>query len=128
VGVNVVGELIDQPLQWAIGLDKTRILGLIDLPHFDRGQYTNICVKQLMSLTHGGDIWLDKLVSIDVELIAHITGFPSRGMDIAQFLNDKTKEKSIAEEMNKKYDTDRGMRGIIIKRINDGVTQMVAKS
>jgi hypothetical protein len=81
VGVNAVGEPIDQPLQWATGLEKTGILGLLDLPHFGRGQYANSCVKQLMAVTHGGDIWLDKLVSIDVELIAHITGFPSRGMD-----------------------------------------------
>jgi hypothetical protein len=47
-------------------------------------------------------------VSIDVELIVHITGLPSRGMDPAQFLDDKTKEKALAEEMKNKYDTERG--------------------
>jgi hypothetical protein len=108
VGVNSVGEPIDQPLHWETGLEKTRILGLLDLPHFGRGQYAGVCVKQLLAVTHGGDIWLDKLVSIDVELIANITGFPSRGMDPAQFLDEKTKEKSLAEEMKKKYGTDRG--------------------
>jgi hypothetical protein len=79
VGMNAVGEPIDQPLQWATGLEKTGILGLLELPHFGRGQYTNSCIKQLMAVTHGGDIWLDKLISIDVELIAHITGLPSQG-------------------------------------------------
>ena len=82
VGMNPFGELIDQPLQWEIGLEKMGILHLLDLPHFGRGQYTNSCVKQLMEFTHGEDIWLDKFISIDVELIAHITGFPSWGMDL----------------------------------------------
>ena len=53
-------------------------------------------------------MWLDKLISIDVELIVNITGLPSRGMDPAQFLDDKAKEKELAEEMKKKYGTDRG--------------------
>jgi hypothetical protein len=48
-------------------------------------------------------------------------------MDPTQFLKDKTKEKSLAKEMKNKYGTDRGMRGIIIKRINDVATQMAAK-
>jgi hypothetical protein len=89
-------------------LEKTRILGLLDLPHFGRGQYTRGCIKQLLAVTHGGDIWLDKLVSIDVELNVHIIGLPAKGMDLVQFLDDKTKEKALAEEMKKKYGTNRG--------------------
>jgi hypothetical protein len=54
MGVNAVGEPIEQPLQWATGLEKTRILGLLDLPHFGRGQYTSGCIKQLLAVTHGG--------------------------------------------------------------------------
>jgi hypothetical protein len=65
MGINEVGDSIDQPLQWVAGLEKMGILGLLDLPHFGRGQYANNCVKQLMAVTHSGDIWLDKLVMID---------------------------------------------------------------
>jgi hypothetical protein len=77
VGLDAFGEPVNQPLQWATGLEKMGILGLLELPHFGRGQYASSCVKQLMVVTHGGDIWLDKLISIDVELIVHITGLPS---------------------------------------------------
>jgi hypothetical protein len=70
---------------------------------------------------------LDKRVSIDVELIANITGLPSWGMDPTKFLVDKDGEKTLAEEMNKKYGTNMGTRGIIIKRINDATTQLGAK-
>jgi hypothetical protein len=108
VGTNSVGEPIDQPLRWATGLDKIGILGMLDIPHFGRARYASGCVKQLLAVTHGGDIWLDKLVSIDIDLIANITGLPSRGMDPAQFLDNKSKEKALAEEMKKNYGTDRG--------------------
>jgi hypothetical protein len=36
-------------------------------------------------------------------------------MDPALILDDKSKEKALAEEMKKKYGTARGTRGIIIK-------------
>jgi hypothetical protein len=37
------------------------------------------------------------------------------------------KEKALAEEMKKKYGTERGSRGIIIKRISDAATRMATK-
>jgi hypothetical protein len=80
-----------------------------------------------MVVTHGGDIWLYKLISIDVDIIAHITGLPSQGIDPTQFLDDKTKKKALAEEMKKKYGIDRGTYRIIIKQIKDVVTRMAAK-
>jgi hypothetical protein len=57
------------------------ILGLLDLLHFGRGHYARGCVKQLSAVTHGSDIWLDNIISIDVKLIANITGLTSWGMD-----------------------------------------------
>jgi hypothetical protein len=67
--VNQLGESITQPHQWATGLDRTRILGLLKIPHFGKGQYATSCVKQMLSVMHGGDIWLDKHIHIMVELI-----------------------------------------------------------
>jgi hypothetical protein len=81
----------------------------------------------LLAITHGGDIWLDKPVPITFELIAQITGLPIQGMDPALVLDDKSKEKALAEEMKKKYGTARGTRDIIIKRINNATTQLGAK-
>jgi hypothetical protein len=124
VGVYPFGEPIHQPVQWAARLAKAMILGLLDLPHFGRGQYENSCVKLLMAVTHGGYLWLDKLISIYIELIAHITTLPSQGIDPAQFLEEKT----MVEEMKKKYDTERGAQGIIIKWISDIATRMDTKN
>jgi hypothetical protein len=41
-----------------------------------------------------------------------------------QFLEDKTKEKTLVEEMEKKYGTERGSHGIIIMNISDATTRM----
>jgi len=46
---------------------------------------------------------LDKLVPIDIELMANITGLTSRGMDLVHFLDEKTREKALEEEMKKNY-------------------------
>jgi hypothetical protein len=125
--VNQLGETISQSHQWAVGLDRTGILGLLQLRHFSSGQYATACIKQLLATTHGGDIWLDRPVPITVDLITQITGLPSPGMDLALIMDDKSKEKAFTEEMKNKYSTTRGTRGIIIKWINNPTTQLGAK-
>jgi hypothetical protein len=75
---------------------------------------------------HRGDIWLEKPIPIIVDLITQISGLPSQGMDPMLILDDKSKEKVLAEETNKKYGTSRGTRGIIIKQINNAVKQLGA--
>jgi hypothetical protein len=124
VVIGPFGEPINQPVKWVVGLAKIEILDLLDLPYFGRGQYVNNCVKKLMAITHGIYLWMEKNVSIDVELIAHITGFPSWGEDPTQFLEEKTKEKTLDEEMKNKYGTERGLHGIIIGCISDAMTTM----
>jgi hypothetical protein len=56
VVMNQLGEMISQPHQWEVGLDRTRILGLLKIPHFGRGQYATTCIKKLLAMMHGGDI------------------------------------------------------------------------
>jgi hypothetical protein len=99
----------------------------LNLPHFGRGKNTTACVKQLLAVRHGGDISLDKPIPITIELIAQITGLPIQGMDLVLALDDKSKEKVLAKEMKKNYGTARGMRGIIIKQINNAATQFGTK-
>jgi len=95
--MNLLGGTITKPRQWAARLDRTRILGLLNIPHLGRGQYATACIKQLLAVMHGGDVWLDKPIPITIELIAQITGLPIRGMDPMLILDDKSKEKALAE-------------------------------
>jgi hypothetical protein len=63
--------------QWILGLYNTDIMNLIDIPHFGRGKHINRCVKQLLARVHGGILWMDRPVPINVDLIATITGLPT---------------------------------------------------
>jgi hypothetical protein len=50
-----------------------------------------------MAFLHEGFIWMEEPVSIDVELIAFITCFPSMSESPAQYLDDKTKQKDFTK-------------------------------
>jgi len=70
---------------------------------------------------------MEEPVSIDVELIVFITGFPLMGESPVQYLDEKTKENYLVEEMKKTYMMERGSHRIIIKRINDKATRIATK-
>jgi hypothetical protein len=80
-----------------------------------------------MAVLHGGFLWMEEPISINIELISIITSLSSMGEIPAQYLDDKTKEKYLFEEMNKTYDIERGLCGIIIKRISDTTIRMATK-
>jgi hypothetical protein len=88
-----------------VGLVNTGILSFLEIPHFERGEYVNNYVKQLLVVLHGGFLWLDEPVSIDVKLISFIKGMPSNGENLVQYMDDKTKENTLAEEMKETYGT-----------------------
>jgi hypothetical protein len=70
IAMNPLGGTITKPCQWAARLDITEILGLLKIPHFGIGQYVMAYIKQLLAVTHGGDVWLEKPIPITLELIA----------------------------------------------------------
>ena len=39
IAVNPLGGNITKPRKWAARLDRTKILGLLKIPHFGRGPY-----------------------------------------------------------------------------------------
>jgi hypothetical protein len=98
IGTGPFGDPMMQPKQWEAGLENTGILNLVEIPHFGRGKEVNNCIKQLMAVLHGGFLWMEEPISIDVELIAFITGLSSMGESPTQYLDDKTKEKALARK------------------------------
>jgi hypothetical protein len=63
------------------------------------GKDVNNCVKQLLEVVHGGILWMDRPVLIDVELIEKKKGMPIDGEKPTQYMDDNTKKKSLVEEM-----------------------------
>jgi hypothetical protein len=85
-----------EPKKWIVGLYNTGIMNLLEIPHFGSGKDVNACVKQILELVHGGILWMERPISIDVDLIVDITGLPIDGEKPKQYLDDKTKEKPLA--------------------------------
>jgi len=102
-------------------------LSLLKIPHFSRGKYVNNCIKHLLTILHGVFLWMERLVSIDVDLISFIIGLSLDGEKTTQYLEDKTKEKELIEKMKNTYRIDKGSRGIIIKRINELKNKLATK-
>lgn len=91
----------DNPLelqfqQWALGLETSKITNLMDIPHFGHNMKITYCVKSLLSCVHGGYLWLDPKVSIDVELIHYITRLLMDGEDPTSLFVDKHSYREVA--------------------------------
>jgi hypothetical protein len=116
-----------EPTQWILGLYNIGIMNFLDVPHFGCGKHINGCVKQLLARVHGGIIWMDRPVPINVDLISEITGLPMDGEKLEQYLEEKMKEKSISDEIKAKYGVERGNMGINISDINDPTMRFVTR-
>jgi hypothetical protein len=58
---------------WIKELTQSMILNVMKIPHFGRHQEVNTCVKILLSCYHGGYLWLDRCMTVDLALIHLIT-------------------------------------------------------
>ena len=66
----MTGVLIIEQKKWIIGLYNTRIMDLLDIPHFGHDKDMNNCIIKFVELVHGGILWLYRPISIDIDLIA----------------------------------------------------------
>ena len=69
------------PQAWIASLQPSRLLNLLQILHFGRGNEINAIVKVLLSCMHGGHLWLDHRVDITIDLIHQITGLSKTGAD-----------------------------------------------
>jgi hypothetical protein len=88
----------------------------------------NVCVKMLLSCVHGGYMWLDRPVSIDIDLIVHITGLPSQGEDPHHYFLIRRMRKTLSESMKEKFHTFCGQRGLDVASICDLMVRFVMQA
>jgi hypothetical protein len=67
--VGPSGNPILEPAQWINRLYNSGIMNLLEILHFRRGKNVGNCTKQLLESVHGGILWMDRPVYIDVDLI-----------------------------------------------------------
>ena len=71
------------PQEWDIGLSKSRILNLFEIPFFGKIPHEKMCANILFSQFHGGNLCLNRAISIYTKLIETINGIPATGEDIS---------------------------------------------
>jgi hypothetical protein len=94
-------KIVSQP--WIKELMISTILNVMNIPHFSRHQEFNPCVKILMSFYHGGYLWIDRHVTVDLTLIHLITRLSMQGLDPYQFTPRKTAYHSLAQCIKEYY-------------------------
>jgi hypothetical protein len=57
------------PQSWTQNLAQSTLLNIMKIPHFGKHQEVNACVRLLLSCYHGGYLWLDRHITLDLTLI-----------------------------------------------------------
>jgi hypothetical protein len=68
------------PQSWTHNLMQSTLLNVMKIPHFGSHQEVNACVKLLLSCYHGGYLWLNHCITMDLMLINRITGLSMQGL------------------------------------------------
>jgi hypothetical protein len=80
-------------------------MNLLDISYFGHGKNVGLYVKQLLSRVHGGILWMDKSVQLDVVLIVNIKRFPISGTHLEDYLDNKACEKEIIDLVKSQFGT-----------------------
>jgi hypothetical protein len=95
---------------WTQNLVQSTLLNIMKIPHFDRHQEVNACVKLLLSCYHDRYLWLDLCITVDPTLINQIIGLSMQGTDPQDFYPGKTSDRSLAQRIKETYgDVEKGM-------------------
>jgi hypothetical protein len=81
--------------------------------------------QNLLSCFHGGNLWLDPLVSIDTQLITQIISFPTVGVYPKTLFSNKAREKVLSKAMKDKFNTFIGKMGMDVTNIRDDVVHFM---
>ena len=107
--INTTMKVEAMTLQaWITSLQPSRLLNLLQIPHFGRSNEINTVVKILLSCVHGGHLWLDHRVNITIDLIHWITGLSKTGAHPVAHFMGKNQDKKIVAWLIKKYNLTRG--------------------
>jgi hypothetical protein len=98
------------------------------IPHFERHQEVNACVKLLLSCYHGGYLWLDHCIIVDSTLIHRITGLSMQGPDPQEFYLRKATDRALAQKIKDTYDdVENGARGYKVASIQNGTVHLACQ-
>jgi hypothetical protein len=84
------------PQQWTMNLAQSTLLNVMKIHHFGRHKEVNVCIKLLLSCYHGGYLWLNHRIIVDLTLINQITRLSMKGPDPQDFYPRKTSDHALS--------------------------------
>jgi hypothetical protein len=108
------------PQQWTHNLMQPTLLNVMKIPHFGRNREVNACIRLLFSCYHGGYLWLDRQITVNLILINQITGLSMQGPDLQEFYPGKIADRTLAQRIKDTYgDLEKGMQGYKVASIEN---------
>jgi hypothetical protein len=105
-----------------MNLVQSTLLNVMKIPHFERHQEVNACVKLLLLCYHGGYLWLDCHIIVDLTLIHRIIGLSMQGPDPQDFYPGKATNHTLSQKIKDTYgNVDKGTRGYNVALIQSGL-------
>jgi hypothetical protein len=109
-------------------LQKVGSLNLLDILDFGRIHEINACIKMLLSYVDGGYMWLDKTISINIDLIMRIIGILPQGEDPSLLFFNKKNEKYLANSMKDKFHKFHKQHSLYVARISDPTVRFLMQA
>jgi hypothetical protein len=91
------------PQQWTMDLAQSTVLNVMKILHFGIHQEVNVCVNLLLLFFHGGYLWLDRRITVDLALIHRITRLSMQGPDPQDFYPGKVVDHALAQKIKDTY-------------------------
>lgn len=113
-----------ETMEWIHGVENSRLLNLLWVPHYHRTIINMTCVHQLLTLVHDGCLWLGGPIPITHMLIHRIAHLLHEGLNPAKEFDRKAREKDLADKMKKEFALVKNPCRYSIMSINDLAVQI----
>jgi hypothetical protein len=111
-----------------MNLAQSTLLNVMKIPHFDRHQEVNACVKLLLASYHGGYLWLNRRITIDLTLINRIIKLGMQGPDPHDYYPGKTTDHTLPQKIKESYgNVEEGARGYKVASIESCVVRLTCQ-
>lgn len=121
------GTIELEPRTWLNGVDKVRLLNLLEVSHYHHALVTIFIIRKLLSLVHDGCLWMEEPILITNLLIHRITQLPYSGEDPTNISEGKGGELDLAKVMKKKFKLEKKKWGYAISNINNPTVKVATQ-
>jgi hypothetical protein len=116
------------PQSWTMNLVQSTLLNVMKIPHFERHQEVNACINMLLSYYHGGYLWLNHRITVDLTLINRIIGLSMQGPDPQDFYSRKSMDCTLTQRIKDTYgDVEKGTRGYKVASIHSDAMHLACQ-